>query len=153
MRIAKIILPAAAIISLSLGGCATSPDYGLMPSASSAYPDPSMDVAMADDVAAQMVDTFPPALNKWNLSHDAKDPFGVELIKRLRAAGYAVEEFYPNKTSTSGDQLKYVVDNIVKGMWRVRVFAGQYTLTRAYQEPEGKTGQMIIIGPWVREGF
>ena len=74
----------ATLCLLSLNACASP--YGNYAKLSD-----SDNVQMADDTAKKITALYPPALTHINLSQEAKDAYGIELVKKLRENGYAIE--------------------------------------------------------------
>ena len=75
----------AALLLGSLSACA--PQYGNYTKIPDVY-----NAQMADASAQKLSTLYPPASTHLVLSQIATDAYGVELIKKLRESGYAIEE-------------------------------------------------------------
>lgn len=126
----------------NLAGCATNrvadtPPYGNL----LATPIPAQESGIADDAAARLIASYPPAHTRFALQHAAQDGFGTGLLARLRAQGYAVAEFSdqgsaaapPQPSSADAIALRYVLDMAPPpGLARLTLYAGSESLSRAY---------------------
>lgn len=124
----------------SLAGCAASrvadtPAYGNLLAA----PVPAQESGIADDAAARLAASYPPAQTRFALQHAAQDGFGTGLLARLRAQGYAVAEFSDQGAAAASPQaaeaiaLRYVLDMAAPpGLARLTLHAGGESLSRAY---------------------
>lgn len=52
----------------------------------------TLNAQMADDSASELATLYPPAITHLMVSPSGKDAYGVELVKKLRENGYALEE-------------------------------------------------------------
>ena len=82
------------LLLLALGACATP--YGNY----TKIADPDYR-HMAGDAVHKLVTLYPPASTKLEISQSATDPFGKDLIEKLRTSGYALQDGGPN----IGDQI------------------------------------------------
>lgn len=90
---------------------------------------------MAKDTAAQLGHVYPPAKNRLCLSQKVSDPFGMRLIELLRKQGFGVME---KANSSREANFFYVVDEpIPRSLYRVSVFVGEQSLSRAYSLQHG----------------
>ena len=156
-----------ALCLLAVSAC-TSP-YGNYASTSDSY-----NAQMADDSVHELTMLYPPAATHLALLQPAKDAYGVELVKELRSAGYAIEDNAANPApvaatsgstadahnrpiivepsapvkATTGKSLGYVVDNLAGGLYRVTLSIDAQTVSRVYSV----TGQdMLPAGAWTRK--
>ena len=125
-----------------LAGCAANqgadtPAYGSLLAA----PVPAQESGIADDAAARLAASYPPAQTRFALQHAAQDGFGTGLLARLRAQGYAVAEFSnqastdqpPQPPAAEAIALRYVLDMAAPpGLARLTLYAGGESLSRAY---------------------
>ncbi len=72
-------------VVLGLLSACTSP-YGNYTTISEAY-----NAQMADDAAQELSELYPPATTHLMVSQPTPDAYGVELVKKLREYGYAIE--------------------------------------------------------------
>lgn len=159
-------LALVALIAFVLGGCATTAPYGN-------FVQPSVAVdqqQLAGDAAKQLAALWPPAKTRFELQQPTPDEFGAALVGNLRAAGYAVLEYAPQKTSGAGsaapDQkagepvavatpttaalpLRYVLDHdAATRLYRLTLLVGSQSITRPYLE-QNRT--LIPAGYWARK--
>jgi len=145
------------LLLASLAGCAAnrmadSPAYGDLLAALV----PAQERGIADDAAARLSASYPPAQTRFALQHAAQDGFGTGLLARLRAQGYAVAEFSTQAPATAPLQppaaeaiaLRYVLDMATPpGLARLTLYAGGESLSRAYLL-EG--GEARPASAWIR---
>lgn len=146
----KIIL---VMLLAALVGCANRPKpagYGSFAAAAN----PAGGQKMADDVVTKLVTLYPPAVTRFNLQHAAADPFGTLLVARLRAKGYALQEFKAAPKRGDADKgssraLAYVFDQPTgTDLYRVTVTIDEQSLSRVYQ---AKDGSVAPASYWVRK--
>lgn len=129
------------LLLASLAGCAANrvagtPAYGNLLAA----PVPAQESGIADDAAARLIASYPPAQTRFALQHAAQDGFGTGLLARLRAQGYAIVEFSAQTPGTplqplaaEAIALRYVLDMAAPpGLARLTLYAGGESLSRAY---------------------
>ena len=130
------------LLLAGLAGCAANqgadtPAYGNLLTA----PVPAQESGIADDAAARIAASYPPARTRFALHHAAQDGFGSGLLTRLRAQGYAVAEFSVQTPAAVPSQppvaeaiaLRYVLDMATPpGLARLTLYAGGESLSRAY---------------------
>ncbi|KTC71805.1 conjugal transfer protein TrbH [Legionella birminghamensis] len=98
---------------------------------------------MARDTALELSHVYPPAKNRLCLSQSIADPFGLQLIEGLRQKGFAVME---KTTSSREANFSYVVDApIASHLYRVSVFVGERSLSRAYRLYHG---ELVPVSGW-----
>lgn len=148
-------LTIAAFVLGSLTACATQ--NGNYTKISDAY-----NVKMADDTVQKLVVLYPPASTHLMLSQDAKDAYGVELVKKLRENGYAIKDDRASghvfssvptiaktsdsktessktrenkKTSGAGSSttISYIVDHVGEEFYSVKISIGSKVLSRGYR--------------------
>ena len=155
LMLASLIL--TPLLLASLAGCAASrvadtPAYGNLLAA----PLPSQENGIADDAAARLAASYPPAQTRFALQHAAQDGFGTGLLARLRAQGYAIAEFSAQTPAAAPLQpsaaeviaLRYVLDMTAPpGLARLTLYAGGESLSRAYLL-EG--GEARPASAWIR---
>ena len=147
----RSLLPAPLMLTsmllAGLAGCATNqgadtPAYGNLLAA----PVPAQESGIADDAAGRLAASYPPAQTRFALQHAAQDGFGTGLLARLRAQGYAVEEFSAQTPAAASPQpqaaeaiaLRYVLDMAAPpSLARLTLYAGGESLSRAYLLDEG----------------
>ena len=152
-------------IGVMLAGCVTAGPYGY---AINGNIPPSMAERLAQDTVAKMEAVYPPALTRLTLMHPATDPFGIALTETLRRKGYGVRETrgdtatipstrdeqqaqreHPAVSHDEGLPFRYVVDGpFEQQLYRVTVFIGHQSLSRAYRMDEQA---MAHAGAWVRK--
>lgn len=140
LMLAPLILTPLLLACLS--GCASNkgagtPAYGNLLAA----PVPSQESGIADDAAARLAASYPPAQTRFALQHAAQDGFGMGLLARLRTQGYAVAEFSAQAPAAVPSQppvaeaiaLRYVLDMAAPpDLARLTLYAGGESLSRAY---------------------
>lgn len=145
------------LLLASLAGCAANrvadtAAYGNLLAA----PVPAQESGIADDAAARLAASYPPAQTRFALQHAAQDGFGTGLLARLRAQGYAVAEFNNQASADAPSQptaakaiaLRYVLDMAAPpGLARLTLYAGGESLSRAYLL-EG--GEARPASAWIR---
>lgn len=145
------------LLLASLAGCAANqsadtPAYGNLLVA----PLQAQESGIADDAAARLAASYPPAQTHFALQHAAQDGFGTGLLARLRAQGYAIAEFSDQGTAAAPPQpsaadsiaLRYVLDMATpSGLARLTLYAGSESLSRAYLL-EGGTARPASA--WIR---
>jgi len=83
-----------ALLLVGLAGCATAPaPYGNFIQNSAQ----ANDKKVVDDVVKKLVALYPPASTRFDLQHVTPDYFGTYLVESMRAKGYAVLEFKPER--------------------------------------------------------
>ena len=152
-------------LGVMLAGCVTAGPYGY---AINGTIPPSTAERLAQDTVAKMETVYPPALTRLTLLHPATDPFGTALTETLRRKGYGVretrvhtaaipstrEELHariepPAVSHDEGVPFRYVVDGPFEHrLYRVTVFIGNQSLSRAYRMDEQAMAQ---AGAWVRK--
>jgi hypothetical protein len=157
MRPIAVVAP----LALVLAGCATPAPYGnFVPSGTG---DPQK---LAGDAVKQLTTLWPPAKTRLELKQATPDAFGAALVKGLRASGYALLEFNPEKTqapasdspaparpptatATLAQPLRYVLDPVGgTALYRLTLRVGTQSLTRPYLE---RNGTLVPAGYWVRQ--
>ena len=154
LMLASLIL--TPFLLAGLAGCASNrmadtPAYGNLLAA----PVPSQESGIADDAAVRLAASYPPAQTRFALQHAAQDGFGMGLLARLRAQGYAVAEFSAQTPGTplqppaaEAIALRYVLDMAtLPGLARLTLYAGGESLSRAYLL-EG--GEARPASAWIR---
>ena len=151
-------------VGLLLAGCVGPSPYGYLVSVT--VP-PQMPQRLAQDTVMRMEALYPPAHTHLALSHPATDAYGVALIEALRRKGYGVMEsrvttrmnpstrddmpvaVQPAVSHKEGLPFGYVVDGPFEPrLYRVTVFIGHQSLSRAYRMDEQAMAQ---AGAWVRK--
>ncbi|CAI10544.1 TrbH protein of DNA transfer system (plasmid) [Aromatoleum aromaticum EbN1] len=155
-----------ALVAFALGGCATTVPYGNF-----VQPPVTVDQQkLAGDAAKQLAALWPPAKTRFELQQPTPDEFGAALVSNLRAAGYAVVEYAPERTSSAGRAapeqtagepvavapptmaalpLRYVLDHDAgSGLYRLTLLIGSQSITRPYLE-QNRT--LIPAGYWARK--
>ncbi|MBX3319739.1 MAG: hypothetical protein KF890_07650 [Nitrospira sp.] len=151
-------------LGLLLAGCVSPASYGYL--VNGAVP-PQMPERLAQDTVARMEALYPPAHTRLALTHPATDPYGLALIEALRRKGYGVMESrvntraypstrddmpvaaQPSVSREAGLPFGYVVDGPFEPrLYRVTVFIGSQSLSRAYHMDEQAIAQ---AGAWVRK--
>ncbi len=127
----KIIL----VVFIFLSGCASN-QYGNFIKDKN---DASEVIAL--DALSKMADIYLPAKTTFSLNQKivSKDNFGRVFVTGLRDKGYAVEEFKKGN-SPLGVQLAYTLDE-ADGIYRLTLYVGDKTLSRAYKNDAGLIGQ------------
>lgn len=110
-----------------LSGCATSRMVG---GTYSEIPAGYSDV-MAIDAVNQLSHIHPPASSRLVVKGVESDAFGQALVRRLRAAGFAVQEGTV-EGAPSGTALVYILDQLDETTYRVSLLVAGETLSRAY---------------------
>ena len=154
-------LAALLLVGIGLAGCANRhapATYGNFID----VPEKFDGTVMADDVAGKMVALFPPARTSIKMRQTTLDAFGAALTAALRAKGYALAEFDPDRRTVSLESgapaqpppadnlaLAYLVDQpLESGLYRVTVLINDQSLSRLYQ---AKDGSLVPAGYWVRK--
>jgi len=151
-------------IGLLLTGCVSPSPYGYL--VSGTVP-PQMPERLAQETVARMEALYPPAHTRLALTHPATDAYGLALIEALRRKGYGVMEsrvhtrmnpstrddmpvaMQPSVSHDAGLPFGYVVDGPFEPrLYRVTVFIGSQSLSRAYHMDEQAIAQ---AGAWVRK--
>jgi hypothetical protein len=151
-----------------LAGCVSAPNsYGDLSGAPHGY-----DNAIAADMVTELASDYAPALTRLNIGQPTADAFSATFIASLRDRGFAVAEFgtaarsgdaprdelrravhpfffhAPRPTQTAVD-VRYVLDQLgVDNMYRVTIWLGGITLSRAYI---ADGGDISPAGAWVRK--
>lgn len=156
-------LALVALVALALGGCATTAPYGNF-----VQPPVTVDQQqLAGDAARQLAALWPPAKTRFELQQPTPDEFGAVLVANLRAAGYAVLEYAPQKTSgaapdqkagepvavvtptTAALPLRYLLDHDADtGLFRLTLLVGSQSITRPYL---AQNHALVPAGYWVRK--
>jgi hypothetical protein len=133
-----------AAMLLTLSGCA-SPygNYASLPEATN--------VQMADESAHELVLLYPPASTHLSISQTANDAYGMELVKQLREAGYAMQD--AGSVAISGDDtaplpVSYTVDHLGYELSRITVNVGSQSLSRVYNTANDT---ITAAGSWTRK--
>ncbi|MES2264566.1 MAG: conjugal transfer protein TrbH [Pseudomonadota bacterium] len=152
-----------------LAGCATTNSdntYGnFIPQPLALY-----DRELAEDAVKRLSAVYPPAITRFDLNQATPDIFGKALVESLRNKGYALLELSPSTTSSKigstdnaapnpgenlagqpgkGISITYVLDMPINpGWYRVTLFVGQQSFTRAYLAQDGS---LHPAGAWVRK--
>jgi len=158
-------ISSATALVLMLAGCAASapnaPDrYGNFIGNAPA----THETQLAADAARQLQALYPPASTRLSFRHAPVDRFGQQLVERLRAQGYALQQPPATQEATASTEtvlaatkgtdaaaipFSYVLDTIASSkLYRVTLMLGSQTLTRAYS-PQNETVQGA--GAWVRK--
>ena len=146
-----------------LASC-VSPPYGYL--INGAVP-PQMPERLAQDTVTRMEALYPPAHTRLALTHPATDAYGLALMEALRRKGYGVLDYrvHTRMNSSTRDDMPiavqpavsreadlrfgYVVDGPFEPrLYRVTVFIGSQSLSRAYHMDEQAIAQ---AGAWVRK--
>jgi hypothetical protein len=140
------------LVAVLIGGCATPP-YGNYVDKDAAM----VNQVIATDAVTLLTQLYLPASTRFNLQHNADDPFGTTFIENLRAGGYAISEQIktnPLKTaavtaaaSAEGAALAYVLDQ-TRDVYRLSVMVDDQILTRAYKPYKDS---IYPAGAWVRK--
>jgi hypothetical protein len=132
-----------AVMLLTLSGCA-SPygNYAALPDAANAQ--------MADESAYDVAALFPPASTHLSLSQVADDAYGMELVKKLREAGYALQD--AGSVAISANEpaplpVSYTVDHLGDELSRITVNVGSQSLSRVYNTANDT---ITAAGSWTR---
>jgi len=124
-------------LSLLLMACA---HQGNLAHAQAAY-----DGQMAQDTARAMRGVWPPQQTLLRTeSAGTQNPFLAVLLEQLRAEGYALAP----ATSTSGSDLRYVLDRLDDSHYRVSVRIEGHSIHRLYQVAQG---QLAPASAWSRQ--
>ena len=146
------------LLSLSVAGCVGQPSYGNFTDRKSHIDQQKI----AEDAVDQLVTLYPPAHTRLQIKQPTPDVFGQALTRQLRQHGYALIEFNRRADKSRRQQsdnqalqnnnshiepLHYVFDRFVDTeLYRVTLFLGSQSLTRAYSKEKGKT---VAAGHWV----
>ena len=136
------------VLALVMSGCTTMSKYG------SFLPEDQkvVEAKIADDAVKQLIKLYPPAKSRFNMKHAAKGVFGITLVRKLREAGYAVEEFAQRETAVTardGLSLGYILD--VAGapdFYRLTLMVGNQSISRPYMK---QGTEVLPAGYWVRK--
>lgn len=136
------------VLALVMSGCATMGNYG------SFLPEDQkvVEVKIADDAVKQLIELYPPAKSRFNMKHEAKGVFGITLVRKLRDAGYAVEEFTKSEAAVAagdGLALGYILD--VAGapdFYRLTMMVGDQSISRPYMR---QGTEVLPAGYWARK--
>lgn len=162
------LFPLAALVALSLVGCATATPYGDFSNASV-----GVDKAIAADMVKKLAADYPPARTRLNVSQPTIAEFDATLLSALRVKGFAVAELSKPETTVEGDgrdelrrsthpyffrapapaqtdvEFHYVVDQVgIDDLYRVTIWLGDKSLSRAYV---AQGGNVSPAGVWVRK--
>lgn len=137
------------VLALVMSGCAaTMGNYG------SFLPEDQkvVEVKIADDAVKQLIALYPPAKSRFNMKHEAKGVFGITLVRKLREAGYAVEEFTKSETAVAtgdGLALGYILDVAgVPDFYRLTMMVGDQSISRPYMR---QGADVLPAGYWARK--
>lgn len=98
--------------------------------------------ALASEAVAHLGASFLPAKTALNLTHDASDAFGVELVSALRAKGYAIGE----GGDSSGLPLTYIVDSAGElGNYHLTLVVGDKRMSRLFID---SGSALVPAGQW-----
>ncbi len=110
--------------------------------------------SLAKIVASKIQQSFPVNELVVKVNQEATDPFGKELIEMLKKSGVGIisyNQVYPyGREDVKKVNLNYVIDCINKSnpvMYRITVFIGKDSLSRAYKMIKGDT--LYPAGSWV----
>lgn len=151
--------------ALALGGCAVAPapdfsQYGRFGNIGADY-----ELQLASESLEQLKTVYPAASTRLNVRQTTPDAYGVSLIAGLRNNGYAVSEYAGaapargterpeqmtrDQRADAGVELKYIVDHPDPDLYRVTLFVGTQSISRAYTTDRGK---LRPAGGWVRREF
>lgn len=134
----------AALLLTTLNAC-TSPygNYAALPNATNAQ--------LADETAHEMTVLYPPATTHLSLSQPVNDAYGMELVKQLREAGYAVQDDDKETLPAADTELlpiSYTVDGISNGLYRITLRANSQVLSRVYS---ATNDGFVPAGSWTRK--
>lgn len=143
----------------ALGGCVSTGHYGNYLEGST----PAANQKLAADTVKQLTQVYPPASTRFNLSQTTTDGYGAMLVAGLRAKGYSLLEYTPERVVTAKETptaaisfpgtravaLRYVVDSLGENnLYRVTLLVGDQSLTRAYV---AQNSTVYPAGAWVRK--
>lgn len=118
------------------------------------HPTAQTESFLALDVSAQLRRAYSPAATLIVLP-DARDPFGQSLTARLRRLGFAVAEEEAAVAGRSGTTVRYIVDAIGQGYFRVTLVVQRTRdgavvarMSRAYG---AKADVLHPAGAWTRQ--
>ncbi|KTD38608.1 conjugal transfer protein TrbH [Legionella nautarum] len=127
------------LMLLSLSAC-TSMRYGNV----SQMSEKSTEFIVKESLI-RLVSLYPPAKTKLAIVRP-RDNFGLKLIKALRQSGYSVSE---GSNAKGAINFFYVMDAPIQNkLYRVTLYLGSKTLTRAYSI---KKGTLRPLGLWTRQ--
>jgi len=135
---AALVLSAALIVT----GCASG--YGNYSSAT-----PLASSSMADNTVSQLAALYPPGRTTFAMQQPTDDAFGASLVQRLRARGYAVEEFTKDGQSQNATPIGYVLNTVAPNLYQVTTYVRGISLTRGFVV--ATDGKAYPAGPWTRE--
>lgn len=98
---------------------------------------------MAEDAAKKLRHAYSPANTRLNMNQNDNDPFGKKLVKLLRQERFAVSEFVDSDKKilaakkTNGLKLNYIIDKPVDELYRITLFIGSESFSRAYKVENG----------------
>lgn len=148
-------LLAAILMCIGLAGCVTADQYGNFTDTAS-----ELNQQMVDDVMKIMATFYPPATTRLNLQQPAMDSFGANLVRNLRAKGYAINEVQPNKgwiwsrpadeskPNDAGIAFRYNVAQTGEGETALVLRFGRHAFSRSYTV---KGTKLEPTGYWVRK--
>lgn len=110
----------------------------------------SVDQQIANDALKQLAMLYPPAKTHFTLKQPTPDVFGSELVKGLREAGYALQEYSPQAdTVDTGLPLMYVLDQAKEDrLYRLTIQIGNQAINRPYRQEQGT---VTPAGHWARK--
>ncbi len=110
----------------------------------------SVDQQIANDALKQLAMLYPPAKTHLTLKQPTPDVFGSELVKGLREAGYALQEYSPKAdTVDAGLPLMYVLDQAKEDrLYRLTIQIGNQAINRPYRQEQGT---VTPAGYWARK--
>ena len=146
---------------VGLAGCAT-PELSAYGNFTQSAP-AAMHQTLADDAVKQLAALYPPATTRLDLQQATSDAFGSRLVESLRARGYALLEFKPgsktaappdtatatDRAAGAGKPLRYILDQFDANLYRLTVWVGDQSITRAYAPAQ--SGTLRPAGAWVRK--
>ncbi|WP_339057987.1 conjugal transfer protein TrbH [Candidatus Regiella endosymbiont of Tuberolachnus salignus] len=158
----KVIGALLALSLQGLTGCTSTGGYGNYATAPLHF-----NQKMAQDTAAQLVTLYLPAKTHLSLKQriPPRDTYGTALVEALRANGYSVLEYTPQKRATRSQStrfqpsaikapvptidLRYIVDAPKStNFYRVTVQVGTGSISRVFTlAPEGK---LYPASAWIR---
>ena len=155
----------AALLLLPLAACATPPPAPLtLAHGNYAQASPEQELSLVSDVVKRLMIAYPSASTRLNLLHPARDAFGVALLASLRGHGYAVSEregvakttvpsvqpgkepLFQNPVTAGVRDFRYIVDKADTDVFRVSLWIGARSMSRAYQSTSGKSA---AVSPWM----
>ncbi|PLY11742.1 MAG: conjugal transfer protein TrbH [Sedimenticola sp.] len=141
------------ILALAATGCATTSGPSQYGNYLKDQPI-SVDQLIANDALKQLAMLYPPAKTRLTIKQPTPDVFGSELVKGLREAGYALQEYSPKAqhepdTADAGLPLMYVLDQAKDDhLYRLTLQVGDQAINRPYRQEQGT---VVPAGYWARK--